>query len=168
MKLISGTIARAAVVSCGIAAVTAAVVTAAPALGAARRANAAASAATPVIISGFKNLATISGSATVATLPIPAGRWAIFAKADVSTQGGGPVELHCVLKAGTTADHTDPELESGGTSAFNENIALNMAHTFTGAGSAALSCDSSGVAVDVTWIKITAIKAGTLRVVKMK
>ena len=153
------------IVSGAVAAAAALVLAGSPAL--AGKSAARAATATPVIISGFKPLVIISGAATVATLPLPAGSWAIFAKADTTTQGGGPVELHCQLVAGTSSDHTDPELEAGGTAAFTENIALNVAHAFSAPGSAKLNCDSSGVTVDVVSIKITAIKAGTLKIVKL-
>jgi len=165
MKTFSRTNVLTAVVSSGIAAMTALVVTGAPSAGAVRLTPSVT--ATPVIISGSKASVIITTTATV-TLPLPAGRWAIFAKADASTQGGGPVQFHCTLKAGTSKDHTDPELESGGSAAFDENIALNVAHKFTGAGSAVLSCNSSGVTVDLVSVKITAIKAGTLNNVKLR
>src|SRR5262252_6385704 len=98
MKPFSRTNVVTAVVSSGIAAMTAIVVSGAPSAGAARLTPAVT--ATPVIISGSKASVIVTTTATV-TLPLPAGRWAIFAKADANTQGGGPVEFHCKLKAGT-------------------------------------------------------------------
>jgi hypothetical protein len=124
--------------------------------------------ASPVILSGTRALAIISGNTTIARMALPAGSWVVFAKADVSTGGATAVELHCTLTAGSSSDHTDPELETGGTSAFNENIALNVAHKFASAGAALLSCNSSGVTVDITSIKITAIKAGKLSIVSLQ
>jgi hypothetical protein len=157
--------ARTAIVSCGVAAATAFGVAAAPALAGNRAPNATPS---PVILSGTRSLAVINGSTTIARLGLPAGSWVVFAKADASTAGGGPVQLHCTLKAGSSSDHTDPELESGGTGAFDENIALNVAHKFAKAGAALLSCNSSGVTVDVVSIKMTAIKAGKLSIVSLQ
>jgi len=89
-------------------------------------------------------------------------------KADVSTAGGGPVQLHYTLTAGDSSDHTDPEPESGGTAAFVENIVLNVAHKFATAGAALLSCNTSGVTVDVISVKMTAIKAGKLSIVSLQ
>ncbi|HEX6934438.1 MAG TPA: hypothetical protein VF162_20005 [Streptosporangiaceae bacterium] len=92
----------------------------------------------------------------------------MFVKADVSTADGGPGQLHCTLTAGNSSDHTDPELESSGTGIFDENIALNVAHKFATAGAALLSCNSSGVTVDVISVKMTAIKAGKLSIVSLQ
>jgi hypothetical protein len=166
MKRLSGTNLRTAIVAAGVAAVTALALTAVPAVAG----NAAAPQATPspVIISGTRTLAIISGPTTVARLGLPAGSWIVFAKADVSTAGGGPVQLHCTLKAGSSSDHTDPELEAGGTSAFDENISLTVAHKFASANAALLSCNSSGVTVDIISIKMTAIKAGKLSIVSLQ
>jgi hypothetical protein len=157
--------AKTILVSGAVAAVTAAVLAGAPAL--ARSTTATVVTPTPVIISGAKNLAIISAATTVASLPLPAGSWAVFLRADASTAGGGPVQLHCDLVAGTNADHTTPELESGNTGAFEQNIAMNVAHTFRRPGSARFTCNSFGITVDLFSIKITAIKAGTLKLVRL-
>jgi hypothetical protein len=156
--------ARTAIVSCCVAAVTALGVAAVPALAGSRAPSAT---ATPVILSGTRTSAEINGQTTIARLGLPKGSWVVFAKADVSTAGGGPVQLHCTLKAGSSSDHTDPELESG-TGAFDENIALNVAHKFANAGAALLSCNSSGVVVDVVSVKMTGIKAGKLSIVSLQ
>src|SRR5262249_31405720 len=150
MKWFSGSNARTTIIAAGVAAVTALVMTTAPALAGNSAPNATPS---PVIISGHRSLAIISRATNIARLALPAGSRPVTAKADVSTAGGGPVELHCKLKAGNSSDHTDPELESGGSGAFTENISLNVVHKFARAGAALLSCDSSGVTVDVIAIK---------------
>ena len=156
--------ARTAMVSCGVAAVTAFGVAAAPALAGNRAPSAAPS---PVILSGTNKLAVPNGLRTIARLGLPKGSWVVFAKADISAVGGGPVQVHCTLKAGSSSDHTDPELEDG-TGAFDENFALNVAHKFANAGAALLSCDNSGANVDVISIKMTAIKAGKLSIVSLQ
>lgn len=43
-----------------------------------------------------------------------------------------------------------------------QTLALNVAHTFSGAGTATLSCDGDGVNTDAEWIKISAIRVGCL------
>jgi hypothetical protein len=163
-----GSNVRTVLVSGGVAAVTALVMTTAPALAGSRPSATPGATPSPVIISGTRTLAIINGNTAIARLALPAGSWAVFVKADVSTQGGGPVQLHCTLTAGSSSDHTDPELESGGSSAFTENIALNVAHKFARAGAALLKCNSSGVTVDVISVKMTAIKAGKLSIVKLQ
>jgi hypothetical protein len=156
--------AKTVIVSGAVAAVTAAVLAGAPAL--ARSTTASAATPTPVIISGSKSLVIITTATTVASLPLPAGSWAIFLRADASTGGGGPVQLHCDLVAGANADHTTPELDNGA-GAFEQNIAMNVAHIFSRPGSARFTCNSFGVTVDLISIKITAIKAGTLKLLRL-
>jgi hypothetical protein len=156
--------ARTAIVSCGVAAATAFGVAAAPALAGNRAPSATPS---PVILSGTSKLAVPNGPTTIARLGLPKGSWVVFVKADVSAVSGGPVQVHCTLKAGSSSDHTDPALDDR-TGAFEENIALNVAHKFASAGAALLSCDNSGANVDVISIKMTAIKAGKLSIVSLQ
>src|SRR5215467_9457243 len=160
MKWFSNSNARNVIIAASVAAITALVMTTAPALAGNSAPNATPS---PVIISGHRSLAVINGPTTIARLALPAGSWTIFAKADVSTVSG-PVELHCKLKAGNSSDHTDTELENGGTAATTENFVLNVVHKFARASAALLSCDSAGVVVNVSSIRMTAIKAGKLTI----
>ncbi len=139
------------------AAVAAAVVISVPALAG----NSAASAPSPEVIFGFKNVITITGAKTIGKLSLPAGGWVIFAKAD-ALPVSGTAQLLCKLTAGNSEDQTPPE-----PSAFLENFALSIAHTFTRPGSATLTCDSFSATVNLIKVKITAIKAGTLSVIRL-
>jgi hypothetical protein len=157
-------------VPAAIAAVTAVAMAGVPALaqGPAHRA-APAAAASPVIKTGFKNgpvTVTSSSAKTVASMSLTKGTWEIFAKAWLH---GGPsaVVVSCVLAAGGDFDNASAALETGGGTAYVESIAMNVAHHFGAAGSVKLQCTTFGVPVSVNYIKITAIKAGTLTNVKL-
>ncbi len=157
------------VVPAAVAAVTAAVMAGAPALAQSPAHGAARAAATPIIKSGFKNgPVTVTGSTfkAVATMPLGAGGWAIFAKAFLHG-GANPSVVTCQLTAGPDFDPTDAALETGPASAFEQTIALNVVHKFATAGGVKLACKSPGTTVSVNFIKITAIKAGTLTNVKL-
>jgi hypothetical protein len=158
--------AKSVVVPAATAALTAAVLAGAPALAqsSAHHASPAAT-AIPVIKSGFKDgpvsINTGVNRVTVASMSLGRGSWAIFAKAYL--QGGSAaVLMNCQLIAGGDFDITRPELEAGGTSAFSQSIALSVVHKFTSTGSVRFRCATFGVPVTVNFIKITAIKAGTL------
>ena len=157
------------VVSAAVAAVTAAVMAGAPALAQSPAHGGARAAATPIIKSGFKNgPVTVTGSTlkTVASMPLGAGSWAIFAKAFLHG-GASPSVVTCQLTAGADFDPADAALETGPSTAFEQTIALNVAHKFATAGSVTLACKSPGTTVSVNFIKITAIQAGTLTIVKL-
>lgn len=150
--------ARLLITAAAAAAVTAAVMTA-PALAA----GSAASAPSPAVVFGFKNMITITGTKTIGTLRLPSGGWVIFATADARIVTGSiPVELLCTLTAGNSEDQTPPE-----PSEFLPNFALSIAHKFTRPGSAALTCDTFGATVNLIKVKITAIKAGTLSIIRL-
>ena len=157
------------VVPAAVAAVTAAVMAGAPALAQSPAHGAAQVAAAPVIKSGFKNgPVTVTGSTlkTVASMSLGAGSWAIFAKAFLHG-GASPSVVTCQLTAGADFDPADAALETGPGAAFEQTIALNVAHKFATAGSVTLACKSPSTTVSVNYIKITAIKAGTLTVVQL-
>lgn len=152
------------VVPAAVAAVTAAVMAGAPALAKSPAHGAARAAAIPIIKSGFKNgPVTVTGSTlkTVASMSLGAGGWAIFAKAFLHG-GASPSVVTCQLTAGADFDPTDAALETGPGTAFEQTIALNVTHKFATAGKVTLACKSPGTTVSVNFIKITAIKAGTL------
>ena len=65
--------------------------------------------------------------------------------------------------AGSDFDQSDTVLT--GNSAPYANYAampLNVVHTFTGPGQAQLQCTGYGVTTTASWIKITAIRVGSL------
>jgi hypothetical protein len=150
--------AKTVIISGTVAACTAAVMAGAPALASSLRA----AAPSPLIIAGSKHIDFLPGTPTVATMSLPAGSWAIFAKADLSV--GADVQMHCKLIAGNSSDQTDPQMRFA---TFDQGIALNVTHRFGRPGSVKLTCDSSGVSVAVINIKITAVKAGKLTIASL-
>jgi hypothetical protein len=169
MKLKSRWTTKSVLVPAAVAAVTAAVMAAAPALAqspAHRPAQAAA--AVPVIKTGWKNgpVAVGTSATTVASMPLAQGSWAIFAKAWLHG-GSNPSLVTCNLTAGADYDNATTALETGASSAYAEPIALNVGHKFASAGSVTLACTNSSGTVSANYIKITAVKAGTLTIVKL-
>lgn len=158
MKLLSRPNLRTTIISAGVAAVTALVAAGGPAL--AQGSAPTTTPPSPVIVAGAKAgpvfLFTASYT-TLGTLHLTAGSWTIFAKAEVV---GQTVLLHCRLVAGADNDHADPQID--GSTVDSQEVALNVTHVFASAGTAVLSCNSSGVSVAISSIKMTAIKAGTL------
>jgi hypothetical protein len=117
--------------------------------------------ASPVIAVGYKDgpvSVTTTSQHVLASLRLGTGSWVIFAKAWGQDSDLGPVLLDCQLTAGGDFDDSQvavPDLWQG-------EISLNVAHKFTSAGSVKLSCNTFGHAVSFHFVKITAIKAGTL------
>jgi len=153
--------ARTVIVSGGVAALTAAVMAGAPAM--ARIASVSAT-PSPVIISGFKDgPVSVTGNFqnVLARLRLPQGSWAIFGKAWVDDVGSG-VDMDCRLVAGGDFDQARAAISQGVGAPVDETIALNVVHRFGRPGTVKFECKSSGVPVNVNFIKITAIKAGQL------
>jgi hypothetical protein len=153
--------ARTVIVAGGVAAVTAAVMAGAPAM--ARIATASAT-PSPVIISGFKDGPVSISNASqnvLARLRLPQGSWAIFGKAWVDDVGIA-VDMDCRLVAGGDFDQARAALSQGVGAPSDETIAMNVVHRFGSPGMVKFECKSFGAAVDVNFIKITAIKAGQL------
>ncbi len=160
------------IVAAAVAAVTAGVMAAAPALGQTGQPRQPGQVtAIPIIKSGWKNgpvnLTTSVTPVTVAKMSLAAGKWAIFAKAYLQDNGAFTVLMNCQLVAGADFDITRPQLEAGGGNAYSQSIALNVVHTFATSGAVRLKCATFGVPVSVNFIKITAIKAGTLTNVQL-
>jgi hypothetical protein len=100
---------------------------------------------------------------TMASLPLPAGHFAIFAKAWVQRLDDTPEHVHCALVAENSADHS--RTQSG---AFDASLSLELAHTFAEPGSATVECagDASGrtdlAQTNVQYVRIIAIRAPSL------
>jgi hypothetical protein len=101
---------------------------------------------------------------TIASLPIPsAGSYVIVAKAILHDDVSTSVFAECQLFAGGDYDFAEAGLNGTTPSWLNyATVALNVVHQYTAAGTADLKCDGFGVATDASWIKITAIRVGTL------
>lgn len=154
--------AKTALISAAVAAVTAAVMAGAPALA---RSVSARATPSPVIVAGFKNgPVAISGTGlqTVATMHVPAGKWAIFGKAWLLNLDDVNLAPDCRLVAGTSSDSARGGLGHNHNDVNTMNVSLNVIHTFRTAGTVMMKCNVFSVHVQVNSIKITAIKAGKL------
>ncbi|MGH2710432.1 MAG: hypothetical protein ACRDH9_04400 [Actinomycetota bacterium] len=98
--------------------------------------------------------------ATMATLNVPAGRYAIFAKGWVDSHGAVQ-HVHCGLLAGGDFDHTRTQ-----TGEFDASLALEVVHNFGSAGTITMECADDGAAgnndTQIQWVKIIAIRAPAL------
>ena len=157
-----------AVSTAALAAVIAtALVMATPSLGERTRRTGAdavspAAAALPWIKSGWKNgpvhLGTIQ--VTIASLALPAGKYAVSAK--LWARSGSQTGIYCVLKV--AGDYDQTVVDVGGAHG-DAALPLQVVGNLTGAGAARLQCWAAAASGDpvANFIKITAIKAGTLR-----
>jgi hypothetical protein len=163
MKRFSGSGVRTAVISGGVAAVTALVITGSPALA---QRSAPTAGGTPVIVTGAGNHTVFLGGhsnyVTVGTLHLVSGSWTIFAKAEVE---GVTDRLHCKLSAAGNSDAVNPQIDESAVP--DQEVVLNMAHVFRSAGNVVFACNGSGFDMAVFNIKMTAIRAGTLTMVRL-
>jgi hypothetical protein len=117
---------------------------------------------------------SIAGPVTITTAVTPGdkvghlnlqpGSYVIFAKAWMENQSTTvATTAGCELDAGTDSDIDYLKVEPSGTNAFRGAVALDVAHTFTSAGTAQLSCfTGTGVTVTANNAVVTAIKVGSL------
>ena len=104
---------------------------------------------------------------TVATLSnLPAGAYAITAKAelDVAATDGLPApRILCQINAGGDFDDAVAQGEEANGLAMSATLPVEVTHTFSGTGTATLSCNKNGSPheVDVNWAKIIAIRLGS-------
>ncbi|HEY1450886.1 MAG TPA: hypothetical protein VGF47_08025 [Solirubrobacteraceae bacterium] len=99
-----------------------------------------------------------SKSTVVATLNVPAGDYAIFGKLYVSSNKTGTTSVFCRLAAATDTDDDLTHIELGET----EAEALQVVHTFAGAGLVRIGCWGVSKEVSISHIKITAIQVSAL------
>ena len=95
------------------------------------------------------------------SIPVPAGAYAIQAKANPFTQGGSNL-VQCRLDAGSDFDIGEVEITLESTGATT--IALQVVHVFPAAGSVTITCTSEGggAGLAVKNLKITAIQVGSI------
>src|SRR5262249_2991578 len=105
---------------------------------------------------------TGTGQHTVATMHVPAGSWAIFAKAWVLNLSGNFVQVDCRLVAGAAQDASRPVVAPNGLNVSAATLAFNVIHKYTTAGTATVECNAFNTDIQLNQIKITAIKAGKL------
>jgi len=162
------------IVSASVAALAVTVMAGAPALARSSAHAAAAAAGTPVIKSGFKDgPVTVNSSnfKTVASMSLGPGSWVMFGKVFVENFDSSANNMTCELLAGTNATGEDFDLvsltlEPLSNGVFIQDIALNVVHHFSSTGKVRLLCSGSAT-MRLAYIKITAIKAGTLTNVQL-
>lgn len=119
----------------------------------------------PWVKHGWKNgpVAIPTSLGQVAAMSLPAGKYVVFAKLYFHNNSGGTLLTDCQLKIGTSWDWVYEETPN----VNHEAIALNAAGTLAAPGKVKLLCEAGGPNVDADWIKITAIRAGSLRIVQL-
>jgi hypothetical protein len=119
----------------------------------------------------FRDQATkiISGT-TLATLLVPDGQWAIFAKMNLDNDAPEAHTVDCKLSAGVDFDQNVVRLRpSGVTNTDMAALAFNVVHTFPGTSEQAKNAitlvgvlDKGGANVAAGRIKITAIRVASI------
>jgi hypothetical protein len=113
---------------------------------------------TPSIVSAYKTASVniANGSyGTVATLNLPAGNWLIEAQGFL--KDASPMAVSCSLKAGTLYADT---YSDGAPAGKMTSIHLQTGTQLGAPGKAVVACDAAGTGASVSYIRITAIKAG--------
>jgi hypothetical protein len=100
---------------------------------------------------------------TIATLRVPAGNYIVFAKLSVWDGVNEADTLTCKLVAGKDFD-TSVTVLTGNTAGYVNYaaMALNVVHHFSARGKINLQCTGGSIDTSANWIKISAIKAGSL------
>jgi hypothetical protein len=119
----------------------------------------------PAVYSGYNNgpISLPATLSTIATMRVPAGSYAIFGKLVVFNNENTDDTLTCQLVAGADFDYSYVVLTGNSVPYANSAaLALNVVHHFPRAGKIQLKCTGNGVDTNAQWIKITAIKTGSL------
>jgi hypothetical protein len=104
--------------------------------------------------SGAATVNVGSAQTAVVSLSLPAGSYAIIAKASLhATIDESEPDATCLLKAGSDGDQADVDLSSSS----DDPAALVTTHTFAAAGTATLTCDADDTGVTATDSHIVAI-----------
>ncbi|MDP9299414.1 MAG: hypothetical protein M3P43_00720 [Actinomycetota bacterium] len=126
----------------------------------------------PCAIHGFKDasvsLSNGTSFQTVASLPLPPGKYVVSANLEVQLTGNVdflPQNLDCRLAVGSDSDQETASFEA---SDISRVLALSTAHTFTSGGHSVLACNTNGLnGFSTRRMRITAIRLGTLNKVAM-
>jgi len=124
----------------------------------------AVAAAAPEVFAGFDDIDFLSGtSPRTNTVTVPAGSYAITAKA--FARGGPLTDVNCRLQAGGSFDDSTVTVSSS-TSA---SLALNVVNTFASSSSIVLTCKNISTAgnTEMRFIKIVATRVNGLSNVSM-
>lgn len=124
----------------------------------------AAAAPAPEVFAGFDNLDLLSGtSPRTNTVNVPAGSYAITAKAFVTNSAVNPVRVNCRLTAGANFDESTATVAGS-----SQALALNVVHTTTGPRAIVLSCRNLSAAnTTMSFVKIVATRVNGVSDVAM-
>jgi hypothetical protein len=99
----------------------------------------------------------------IESMRVPAGNYVVFAKLTVWNGENIDDTLTCELVAGADFDRSDTVLTGNSVPYANyAAMALNVVHHFSRPGRVQLRCTGNGVTTTASWIKITAIRVGSL------
>jgi len=126
----------------------------------------AASPAGPTAYSGYHDapIGLPASLGTIVSMNVPvAGNYAIFGKLTVWNGKNIDDLLTCELVAGADFDRSDTVLTGNSVPyADYAALSLNVMHDFKAPGKVLLKCTGNGVTTTASWIKITAIRLGSL------
>lgn len=105
-----------------------------------------------------------SSSATIASLSLPAGNYLVSAKAVLLSAGPKGTTVTCKLVAGAATDQASTRLGDG--TDVNQTQALIAPAALSAAGSATLSCSTSGGTAEASQIAVAAVQVATLTATK--
>jgi hypothetical protein len=123
----------------------------------------------PVIVSAHKdNHSDIKGGefAKVLSFPLPSGTWAFLVTAWVKNWTAAEAQVQCRVSAGSSVDTAHLILDQG--TGEYDGFELALVHTFASTGNVLLECEALGASTgqaQISFVKITAIRAGTLSTV---
>ena len=114
----------------------------------------------PCIVSAHRDaeVPLKEGVNRLGALTVRPGDWFFIAKV-VLTTTGGPFSPECTLTAGDSRDVAKVVLPPN----QSNTATMTLVHSFGSRGKAVVTCDTpSGTAQTASWLRITAIRAGTL------
>jgi hypothetical protein len=149
---------RIAVVTLAIAAIGASVFIATPVVGRRDAGSEPAVLGDPWVKSGYKNgpVTVPKSLGNITSMALPAGKYTVFAKLWFEYSGPNAHLSDCKLTLGDSWDWVFEETLG------HEAISLNVSGELTQAGRVYLACRTDTNGVSANWIKITAIRAGSL------
>jgi hypothetical protein len=126
----------------------------------------AAAAPVPEVFAGFDNSDVLSGTSPLTnTINVPAGAYAITAKAFVTNPNSSRVGVRCRLTAGGNFDESAATVAGSNSS---QALALNVVHTTTIPRAITLSCQNlSAATTTMSFSKIVATRVNAVSDVAM-
>jgi hypothetical protein len=121
--------------------------------------------ALPSTLAAFLGIAQPKAPPVVASLPLPAGRWVVQAKAQASLDYD---PKQAIVAAGATYDVVGCQLRAGADTdvarveGFSGTLALQVVHRYTSPGLVQLECYAM-LAPTLSAIKLTAIRVAKLK-----